>query len=257
MVSSRHGRSPAVNAYSSGTNTRNYKDDVETGTRRNMKPRFQDAVKSVIEDGRRLKMKKKLLEGMDRDALEGYRKTPTQLDEIKEKKVRQFYEDQNDKLDDWLEVDMVVRSIADDIIDSIDPGDMDGDGIPDRDNPLGKTDDAIEPYLPEEERERRRKAERNNRYAINVNVAANVALLGAKIVAAFFSNSLSLIASLVDSALDLLCTLIIWTTNKLVQRKIKGLNKRFPIGRRRLEPIGILVFSIVSPPPRLCIDTLC
>ena len=48
-----------------------------------------------------------------------------------------------------------------------------------------------------------------------------------------------------DSALDLLCTLIIWTTNKLVQWKIRRLRRKFPVGRRRLEPLGILVFSII------------
>lgn len=79
-----------------------------------------------------------------------------------------------------------------------------------------------------------------------INVVANICLLAAKIVAAFFSSSLSLVASLVDSALDLLCTLIVWTTSNLVQWKLRPLKKRFPIGRRRLEPIGILVFSVVS-----------
>lgn len=74
---------------------------------------------------------------------------------------------------------------------------------------------------------------------------ANIVLLIAKIIAAFGSSSLSLIASLVDSALDLLCTLIIWTTNKLVQWKIRRLQHKFPVGRRRLEPLGILVFSII------------
>lgn len=48
-----------------------------------------------------------------------------------------------------------------------------------------------------------------------------------------------------DSALDLLCTLIIYGTSKLVQHRIHALNKRFPVGRRRLEPLGILVFSII------------
>lgn len=66
-----------------------------------------------------------------------------------------------------------------------------------------------------------------------------------QVVAVCFSSSLSLIASTVDSALDLLCTLIVWTTNRLVQWRLKYLNKRFPVGRRRLEPLGILVFSII------------
>lgn len=78
-----------------------------------------------------------------------------------------------------------------------------------------------------------------------INVVVNILLLAAKGIAALWSNSLSLIASLVDSALDLLCTLIIWSTNRLVGWKLKRLQKKFPVGRRRLEPIGILVFSII------------
>ncbi len=73
----------------------------------------------------------------------------------------------------------------------------------------------------------------------------NVLLLAAKGIAAIWSSSLSLIASLVDSALDLLCTIIIWTTNKLVGWRLDNLKKKFPVGRRRLEPLGILVFSII------------
>jgi cation diffusion facilitator family transporter len=76
-------------------------------------------------------------------------------------------------------------------------------------------------------------------------VIVNILLLAAKGVAAIWSNSLSLIASLVDSALDLLCTVIIWTTNRLVGWRLSRLKKKFPVGRRRLEPIGILVFSII------------
>lgn len=81
--------------------------------------------------------------------------------------------------------------------------------------------------------------------SFQINVLVNVLLLAAKGVAAIWSSSLSLIASLVDSALDLLCTIIIWTTNKLVGWRLQSLRKKFPIGRRRLEPIGILVFSII------------
>lgn len=59
------------------------------------------------------------------------------------------------------------------------------------------------------------------------------------------SSSLSLIASLTDSALDLLCTLIVWSTNRIVQWRVGALQKKFPVGRRRLEPLGILVFGII------------
>ena len=81
-----------------------------------------------------------------------------------------------------------------------------------------------------------------------INVAVNILLLAAKGVAAIWSSSLSLIASLTDSALDLLCTVIIWTTNRLVGWRLDKLKKKFPVGRRRLEPLGILVFFCPETP---------
>jgi cation diffusion facilitator family transporter len=167
------------------------------------------------------------------------------LKAIKTKTVRHFYREQNLRLDDWLEVDMVVQSVADDVLDSMGPRDPDHDGVAEERGPLGTSEERIEDFLPDQEREKRRKAARNARWAININVIVNVLLLAAKGVAAIYSSSLSLIASLVDSALDLLCTIIIWTTNKLVGWKVSHLKKRFPVGRRRLEPLGILVFSII------------
>ena len=56
--------------------------DIESrGGKSSLKSRFRDAVASVIEDGRRTKMKKLLLEGMDRYNFERYRKTPEEVGE--------------------------------------------------------------------------------------------------------------------------------------------------------------------------------
>lgn len=56
------------------------------------------------------------------------------------------------------------------------------------------------------------------------------------------TSSLSVLASLVDAALDFLSTAIVWTTTKLIsQRDCYA----YPVGRRRLEPIGVLVFSVI------------
>lgn len=63
-----------------------------------------------------------------------------------------------------------------------------------------------------------------------INVIANIILLAAKAIAAIYSSSLSLIASLVDSGLDLLCTLIVWTTNRLVSWRLHSLQRKFPVG---------------------------
>jgi len=220
--------------------------DLESG---NAKPRphlfqFRDAAHTALEDSRREELKETLLHGIDRESLEKFRKSDEELKEIKNKKVRQFYEAQNDRLDDWLEVDAVVMALADDVLDSMNP-DADHDGLRERRGGLQDFGGGIWEFLPEEAKQKRADGEKKAKRAININVIANVLLLIAKIVAAFYSGSLSLIASLVDSALDLLCTLIIWSTNRLVQWRLSSLNKRFPVGRRRLEPLGIVVFSII------------
>ncbi|KAK5017338.1 cation efflux family-domain-containing protein [Cryomyces antarcticus] len=219
--------------------------DLENGPKpRHRIPRFRDIANIAIADRRKEDLKKQLKEGVDRDGLEKYRKSDEQLKEIKNKKVRKFYETQNERLNVWLEIDSLVMAMADDVLDSMNP-DADHDGVHERSGALQGSGDNIEEILPEEERSKRRKAKRNARWAINVNIIANVLLLVAKIVAAFSSSSLSLIASLADSALDLLCTLIVYTTNRLVEWRLKSLKKRFPVGRKRLEPLGILVFSII------------
>ncbi|KAF1933526.1 uncharacterized protein M421DRAFT_199459 [Didymella exigua CBS 183.55] len=225
------------------------RSDLEAayGSINKIKPRqrFRDAITNTIQDNRTAEMKKKLIDNVDHEALEKYRKSEESLKTIKNKKVRSFYEEQNNRLDDWLEVDMIVTSLADDILDSMHPRDTDGDGVVEERGPLGNSGEALEPFLPDDERERRAKSAKHVRWAININVAVNILLLAAKGVAAIWSSSLSLIASLVDSALDLLCTVIIWTTNRLVGWRLDKLKKKFPVGRRRLEPIGILVFSII------------
>merc|ERR1711939_606509 len=114
-----------------------------------------------------------------------------------------------------------------------------------REGRLQTVHEHIEDMLPDDMQQQRARAGRNARWAININVIANIILLAAKGIAALQSSSLSLIASLLDSALDLLCTVIVWSTNKLVSWRLDSLARRFPVGRRRLEPLGILVFSII------------
>lgn len=206
--------------------------------------RFQDAAWTALEDTRREALKISLLKGINRTELEKFRKSDADLTSIPNKKVRKFYEIQNMRLNDWLEVDAVMMSVADDVLESMNP-DPNEDGAQERSGGLQAVEGNIGELLPEEERERRRKAARRAKIAINVNVLANIFLLAGKIGAAFTTGSLSLIASLVDSALDLLCTLIVWSTNRLVLWRLNALRKRFPVGRRRLEPLGILVFSVI------------
>lgn len=78
--------------------------------------------------------------------------------------------------------------------------------------------------------------------AIWVNLVANVLLLVAKLVVITLTNSMSVLASLVDGALDFLSTAIIWTTTTLIMKQDRY---RYPAGRRRLEPLGVLIFSVI------------
>ncbi|KAH8667044.1 hypothetical protein BX600DRAFT_463061 [Xylariales sp. PMI_506] len=235
--------------------TRTVHDDPDRGRHRNYngsgdarpRPRifkFRDMAFTALEDKRREDLKKALLHGIDRHAMEKFRVSGKELKAIKNKKVRAFYEDQNERLNDWLEVDSTVVAIADDVLESMDP-DPDHDGDMERRGGLQEMDGNITTFLPEDVQQERARARRRARWAININVAANIALLAGKGVAVASTGSLSLVASFVDSALDLLCTLIIWTTNKLVSWRLGALKKRFPVGRRRLEPLGILVFSTI------------
>lgn len=221
-----------------------YRDSNVSATPRPRVWRFRDAARTALEDKRREELKKALLHGIDRHGLEKYRKSDEDLRAIKSKKVRAFYEDQNQRLNDWLEVDAVVVAIADDVLESMNP-DPDHDGDLERRGALQRMDGNIADFLPQEEKASRAKASSRAKLAININVAANILLLAGKAVAVASTGSLSLVASLVDSALDLLCTLIIWTTNRIVRWRLDALKKKFPVGRRRLEPLGILVFSII------------
>lgn len=80
--------------------------------------------------------------------------------------------------------------------------------------------------------------------AIYVNLVANVVLLAGKIAVIISVPSMSVLASLVDAVLDFLSTAIVWTTTRLISSSHTDAHS-YPIGRKRLEPIGVLVFSII------------
>ncbi|ORX37076.1 hypothetical protein BD324DRAFT_579516 [Kockovaella imperatae] len=86
------------------------------------------------------------------------------------------------------------------------------------------------------------KRERTAKIALNVNTGVNVVLVVAKLVAVLYSSSISLLASLVDSALDLLSTFIILGTSYAIG--IKSDKHLYPAGKRRFEPLGVLIFSV-------------
>ncbi|WQF85054.1 Putative cation efflux protein [Colletotrichum destructivum] len=80
--------------------------------------------------------------------------------------------------------------------------------------------------------------------AIWVNFIANAFLLIGKVLVVISVPSVSVLASLVDAVLDFLSTAIVWTTTRLIAASQNDQHS-YPVGRRRLEPLGVLVFSIV------------
>jgi hypothetical protein len=102
--------------------------------------------------------------------------------------------------------------------------------------------DGPKPEIPGMEDDSVESGDRIVRIAIYVNLAANAILLAGKIAVIVLTSSLSVLASLVDAALDFLSTAIIWTTTKLIESSD---SYQYPVGRRRLEPIGVLVFSVI------------
>ncbi len=78
--------------------------------------------------------------------------------------------------------------------------------------------------------------------AIYINFAANAILLAGKIAVIATVPSVSVLASMVDALLDFLSTVIVWLTTYLISRRDHYL---YPVGRRTLEPLGVLVFSVI------------
>lgn len=139
--------------------------------RRAGKSAFRDAAELAIGEGRRRDLKKKILNGVEDWHPETYRKSDEELEAMTNKKLRAFYEAQNQTLNDWAEVDSLVWSLADDVLDSMNP-DADHDGIVERETPLKGTGDDLESFLPPEEREKRAKGHRLAKRAVNVRVTS-------------------------------------------------------------------------------------
>ncbi|XP_068669455.1 metal tolerance protein 11-like [Aristolochia californica] len=101
------------------------------------------------------------------------------------------------------------------------------------------TERGFLPGMSKEERERTAKSER---MAIRISNIANMVLFAAKVYASLRSGSLAIIASTLDSLLDLLSGFILWFTAFSMQTPNPY---QYPIGKKRMQPLGILVFASV------------
>lgn len=123
------------------------------------------------------------------------------------KKAREFYESQNESITAYEEADMLMEN--------------------------------KEPAMSKAASDRQRKLENA---AVYLTFGANVCLLVILLISVILSGSIAIVASVIDSSLDIFSGLIIVFTN--IARK-RFNRYKYPQGRERLEPVGVLVFSAV------------
>uniref|UniRef100_A0A0N5AEV5 ZT_dimer domain-containing protein n=1 Tax=Syphacia muris TaxID=451379 RepID=A0A0N5AEV5_9BILA len=73
-------------------------------------------------------------------------------------------------------------------------------------------------------------------------LAVNIIMMIAKIVASYLSHSLSIISALVDSVMDILNGAAVYLCIRVIQ---KTNPYEYPVGRKRLEPVSILIVSVI------------
>ncbi|CAN6545629.1 unnamed protein product [Malus baccata var. baccata] len=82
----------------------------------------------------------------------------------------------------------------------------------------------------------------NERIAIYASNVANLVLFLAKVYASVESRSLAVIASTLESLLDVLSGFILWFSSHAMR---KPNQYRYPISKARMQPVGIIVFASV------------
>ncbi|KAL2925584.1 Metal tolerance protein 5 [Bienertia sinuspersici] len=97
-------------------------------------------------------------------------------------------------------------------------------------------------FLPGMSKEEQESLAKSETFAIRISNVANMVLFAAKVYASFQSGSLAIIASTLDSLLDLLSGFILWFTAFSMSTPNPY---QYPIGKKRMQPLGILVFASV------------
>ncbi|KAG1471233.1 hypothetical protein G6F56_002242 [Rhizopus delemar] len=177
---------------------------------------------------------------------ESFRTTDEHLNSIRNKKIRRFYEHQNSMISRFVHVDKVINSLE--------KGETllqhnYGSILADEEHGLGcTTPDESQPLL---SNSRSTTPEMENgtkspmwiiHLAINLSFFANVTLFLTKIILAWFSGSMALLASAFESFLDIVSNAIIFFTVRIIRQKDYY---SYPVGKSRMEPLGIIVFAVI------------
>ncbi|KAF7020577.1 hypothetical protein CFC21_033659 [Triticum aestivum] len=129
----------------------------------------------------------------------------------KQRKIAKYYEKQESLLKDFSEMESM--------------------------NELGFLDQNSAPT-----EEELRQLAKGEKLAINLSNIINLVLFVGKVVASVETQSMAVIASTLDSLLDLLSGFILWFTAHAMKKPNKY---SYPIGKRRMQPVGIVVFASV------------
>eukprot|EP01062_Namystynia_karyoxenos_P021990 TRINITY_DN18407_c0_g1_i1.p1 TRINITY_DN18407_c0_g1~~TRINITY_DN18407_c0_g1_i1.p1 ORF type:complete len:466 (+),score=129.38 TRINITY_DN18407_c0_g1_i1:103-1398(+) len=99
------------------------------------------------------------------------------------------------------------------------------------------------PVLPTEDREGIRRLVLDPVFVITCSVWINLALFIVKVYIWIQTGSLAVLASVVDSLIDLLAQgVLVWAKRLSMSEEA---NKEYPVGRSRLEPVGVIVCAVL------------
>ncbi|KAK0400848.1 hypothetical protein QR680_015481 [Steinernema hermaphroditum] len=79
-------------------------------------------------------------------------------------------------------------------------------------------------------------------FLARLTLGVNICMIIAKATAAYFSHSMSVYSTVVDSIMDVTSGAVIWAALKASE---KTCPYEYPIGRNRLEPLAVLIVAIV------------
>ncbi|KAL0232166.1 hypothetical protein PCE1_003162 [Barthelona sp. PCE] len=88
-----------------------------------------------------------------------------------------------------------------------------------------------------------RESEERSKKASTVSLVVNIILLITKAIIFYFSGSIVILASLLDSCVDLLSGLVLFIASIFVSSKKPTHQLKFPSGKSRIEPLSVVIFS--------------
>uniref|UniRef100_A0A8R1HTA1 ZT_dimer domain-containing protein n=1 Tax=Caenorhabditis japonica TaxID=281687 RepID=A0A8R1HTA1_CAEJA len=75
-----------------------------------------------------------------------------------------------------------------------------------------------------------------------ITIVLNLALIIAKSIVAYFSGSLAILASVVDSFMDITSGIVVWYACYKIERMNK---EHYPVGMKKLEPLTVVIVGMI------------